>query len=99
MPKLLYFRHHHDENEVMATLAKIAASHGYINHAGPNPGAGNVAELLAAIAGGEVATILLADTPRDLAIDFFRQQHPSHPSLAEALNAIADSLEEARQRE
>ena len=99
MSKLLYFRNRHDENAVMATLAEIAASHGYINHAGPNPGAGNVAELLAAIAGGEVAIILLADTPRDLAIDFLRQQDRSHPSLAEALDAIAAALEEARQRE
>lgn len=99
MSKLLYFRNRHDASSVMAIVADVAASHGYINRAGPNPGAGNVAELLAAIASGEVATVLLADTPRDMAIDFLRSQSPAHPSLAEALDSIANALDEARQRE
>lgn len=99
MSKLLYFRNRHDASAVMATVGQVAADHGYINHAGANPGGGNVAELLAAIASGEVATVLLADTPRDMAIDFLRSQSPAHPSLAEALTAIAAALDEARQRE
>lgn len=101
MSKLIYFRDRHDAKHVMTVVAEIAASHGYINHAGPNPGAGNVAELLAAIASGEVATVLLADTPRDMAIDWLRSQSMAiiHPALAEALTAIADALDEARQRE
>lgn len=99
MSKLLYFRNNRNENAIMATLAEIAASHGYINHAGPNPGAGNVAELLAGIASGEVATVMLAETPRDVATDWLCEQRPDHPSLAEALLAIADALDEARHRE
>lgn len=99
MSKLLYFRNRHDATAVMMVVAEVAASHGYVNHAGPNPGAGNVAELLAAIASGEVATVLLAETPRDMAIDWLRSQSITHPSLAEALTAIADALDEARHRE
>lgn len=99
MSKLLYFRNRHNADRVMAVMAEIAASHGYVNAGGPNSGAGSVAELLAAIASGEVATILLADTPRDMAIDYLRSQAPEHPSLAEALAAIADCLDEARRRE
>lgn len=101
---LLYFRNHRDVKAILAALAEIALAFGYINHAGPNPGAGNVAELLAAIANGELALILLPDEQRDYAIDdlntdaqvaatagdYWRAQ--TYPALARALAA-------ARQRE
>lgn len=72
MSKLIYFRNKHNENEVMARLAEIAADHGYVNIAGPKPGAGNVAELLAAIATGEVKLLLMPDEHISLAVDFLR---------------------------
>lgn len=101
---LLYFRNNRDAKAILATLAEIALAFGYVNHAGPNPGAGNVAELLAAIASGELALVLLPDEQRDYAIDdlaldaqvaeesgdYWRAQ--TYPVLARALVA-------ARQRE
>lgn len=99
MTTLLHFRDSRDETSIIAAVKAVAADHGYVTSAGPGVGSGNVAELLAGIATGEVATVLLADIPRDLAIDFLRSQQPEHPSLAEALTAIADALDEARRRE
>lgn len=101
---LLYFRSNRNAAAIMVTLAEIAAAFGYINHAGPRPGAGNVAELLAAIATGELALVLLPDEQRDYAIadlsddaaqalatgDYWRAE--TYPALARALAA-------ARQRE
>ena len=95
MSKLLYFTVHVDEDAIWQTLANVAADRGYIGQRGT----GNVATLLTGIATGEVATVMLAETPRDLAIDFLRSQAPAHPSLADALADIADALDEARQRE
>lgn len=95
MPKLIYFQVAVDETATWQAVQDIAASHGYIGQRGN----GNVAQLLTGIATGEIATVMLAETPRDMAIEFLRQQHPDHPSLSEALGAIADALDEARQRE
>ena len=95
MPKLVYFSVSIDETETWKTVQDIAASHGYVGQRGD----GNVAQLLTGIATGEIATLMLAGTPRDLAIEFLRQQHPDHPSLTDALADIAAALDEARQRE
>ena len=65
MPKLLWFRQDRDETAILDTLAAMAAQHGYINQRGPKHGAGNVAELMAAIATGEVKLLLLPDGQRD----------------------------------
>lgn len=95
MPKLLYFRNEHDEDAIMSSLAQIASQHGYTNIAGPKPGAGNVAELLAAIADGEVALVLLPDEHLSLAVDFLRQAARDHSGdlpLSNALSDIASSL-------
>lgn len=95
MSKLLYFRNKHDQDAVMATLAQIAAEHGYTNRAGPNPGAGNVAELMAAIAAGEVKLLLLPDEQQTLATEHLRQSAAdcaANVPLADALTDIADSL-------
>ena len=54
MPKLLWFRQDRDEDAIMASLTSLAAQHGYTNSAGPKLGAGNVAELMAAIAAGDL---------------------------------------------
>ena len=61
MPKLLWFRQDRDEAAILDALTRLAAQHGYTNRAGPNPGAGNVAELMAAIATGEVKLLLPPD--------------------------------------
>lgn len=97
MSKLLYFRNRHDADRVMATLAGIAASHGYVNAGGPNSGAGSVAELLAAIASGEVAVVKLDDAQRNVVIPWLVTRAVT-PSLTETLNAIAGALDEARLR-
>ena len=93
--KLVYFTVDTDASEVWQAAQQIAADHGYIGQRGD----GNVAMLLSGIASGEIATVMLAETPRDLVIDFLRSQAPAHPSLADALADIADALDEARQRE
>lgn len=95
MPKLLYFRNEHDEDAIMSSLARIASEHGYTNMAGPKPGQGNVAELLAAIADGEVALVLLPDEHLSLAVDFLRQaarEQSADLPLSNALSDIASSL-------
>ena len=65
MPKLLWFRQDRDEDAILASLTSLAAQHGYTNSAGPKHGAGNVAELMAAIATGEVKLLLLPGGQRD----------------------------------
>lgn len=97
MSKLLYFRNRHDADAVMAALAGIAASHGYVNAAGPNPGAGNVAELMAAIANGDLAVVQLDDAQRNAVIPWLATRAVP-PALDEALLEIAAALDEARQR-
>lgn len=95
MPKLLWFRNDRDETAIMDTLAALAAQHGYTNRAGPNPGAGNVAELMAAIAAGEVKLLLLPDEQQTLATEHLRQSAAdcaANVPLADALTDIADSL-------
>ena len=64
-------------------------------------------ELLAAIAKGEVALVLLPDEQRAWAIEYLRSESQrlansgeiKHLSLAEALSDIADSLARAAARE
>lgn len=94
--KLLWFRQDRDETAIMDTLAALAAQHGYINQRGPKYGAGNVAELMAAIATGEVKLLLLPDEQQTLAAEFLRQSAAdcaANVPLADALTAIADSLQ------
>ena len=96
MPKLLWFRQDRDETAIMDTLAALAAQHGYTNSAGPKHGAGNVAELLVAIATGEVKLLLLPDEQQTLAAEFLRQSAAdcaANVPLADALTDIADSLQ------
>lgn len=97
MSKLIYFRNRHNADRIMATLAEIAANLGYVNAGGPNPGAGNVAELLAAIANGEIAVVQLDDAQRNAVIPWLVTRAVT-PSLTETLNAIAGALDEARLR-
>ena len=95
MPKLLWFRQGRDEAAIMASLTSLAAQHGYTNRAGPKHGAGNVAELMAAIATGEVKLLLLPDEQQTLAAEFLRQSAAdcaANVPLADALTDIADSL-------
>ncbi len=95
MPKLLWFRRGRDEAAIMASLTSLAAQHGYTNSAGPKHGAGNVAELMAAIATGEVKLLLLPDEQQTLAAEFLRQSAAdcaANVPLADALTDIADSL-------
>lgn len=96
MPKLLWFRQDRDETAILDTLAAMAAQHGYINQRGPKHGAGNVAELMAAIATGEVKLLLLPDEQQTLAAEFLRQSAAdcaANVPLADALTDIADSLQ------
>ena len=98
MPKLLWFRHDRDETAIMDSLTSLAAQHGYINQRGPKHGAGNVAELMAAIATGEVKLLLLPDEQQTLAAEFLRQAAAdcaANVPLADALTDIADSLDAA----
>jgi hypothetical protein len=66
----LYFKNMtaQQSRQLRARLAEVAASHGYIAERGPTAGDGNPAELLVAIANGELATVLLADDERRRAI-------------------------------
>lgn len=97
MSKLLYFRQRHDADRIMATVAEIAANLGYVNAGGPNPGVGNVAELLAAIANGEIAVVKLDDKQRAMVLGWF-ETRLLLPPLEEALDKIAVGLHEAHVR-
>lgn len=57
-------------NALRQRLNDIAAGLGYIAHAGPTAGAGNLADLLVAIDSGEVAPVLLPDEQRLQAIQY-----------------------------
>lgn len=101
---LLYFRNTHDAKAILAALAQIALAFGYVNHAGPKPGAGNVAELLAAIAVGELALVLLPDEQRDYAIDDLAADAAKAAASgdywrAETYPILSAALAAARQRE
>lgn len=101
---LLYFRNSRDAKAILARAARIALAFGYVNHAGPNHGAGNVAELLTAIAAGELALVLLPDEQRDYAIDDLSADAQAAESSgdywrAQTYPAIARALDAARQRE
>ena len=90
-----------------AELAEIAAEHGYYAERGPTAGQGNPAELLVAIAGGEVATLLLADDERRRAIRQLRRlaeewaasDNLDQAETAEVFAIIADCLSAAAERE
>ena len=95
MPKLLWFRQSRDEAAILASLTSLAARHSYINSAGPRSRDGNMAELLVAIATGEVRLLFLPDEQQSLAAEHLRQaaaDHAANVPLADALTAIADSL-------
>lgn len=96
-----YFRLDRDQaNAMRASLNEIARSHGYIAHGGPTHGEGNAAALLVAIAAGEVATVLLSDEQRSMAIDFLTDAAAAAPwPLRDALASIAESLSDAAARE
>lgn len=96
-----YFRLDRDEaNAMRASLNEIAQSHGYIAHGGPTHGEGNAAALLVAIAGGEVATVLLSDEQRAMAIEFLAGGAATAPwPLRDALTSLAESLTAAAVRE
>jgi len=86
--------------QLRARLAEIAASHGYIAQRGPTAGQGNPAELLVAIANGEIATLLLADDERRQAIRQLRRlaeewttsANLDKAETAEVFGIIADAL-------
>lgn len=99
---LLYFRRNRDAAAILSRLAEMAAAFGYVNHAGPNPGAGNVAEMMAAIASGELAVILLPDEQRDYAITDLRADAAANPGdywRSQTYPTIANALQAARNRE
>lgn len=58
-------------------------------------------ELIDAIASGEIATVLLGDEQRSMAVQWLKEQatHIIDPSLSEALESIARQLEAAAWRE
>lgn len=97
----LYFRglDKDQTNALVHRLNTLAASHGYIAHAGPTAGQGNLAAMLQAIDGGEVAVVLLPDEQRGIAIRWLREQAGvAGGSLGEALLTLAQSLDEAAER-
>ena len=98
----LYFRgmSQQETNAVRDQLNAIAAAHGYIAHAGPTAGEGNAAALLAGIAAGEVALVMLPREQRTWAIEFLESAAAtaSRP-LVDALTSIAESLKDAAARE
>jgi len=105
----LYFRNmtNAQSRALRARLAEISASHGYIAMRGPTAGDGNPASLMAAIANGEMATVLLADDERRRAVHQLRrlaEEWANSDDLLEAETAevftiIADCLSAAAERE
>lgn len=85
--------------QLMADLAGLAAEHGYlVTGAGASKGRGNVAELLEAIASGEVALVLLPDEQRDQCIEWLRRAN-ADPAAPDGICDIIAALEQARERE
>jgi hypothetical protein len=99
----LYFRgvSQEEANAIRQRANKIAASYGYSAERGPTTGEGNAAEMLVAIVSGELATVLLPDEQRSMAIRWLDEQSRTVNdfSLAEALQSIAKQLDAAVQRE
>lgn len=92
-----------DANRVRRDLADLAKELGYTATRGPTVGEGNPAELLVAIASGEVALVLLPDEHRQWASEWLcqratemRKEANDFRSLgiAEALEVIARALDE-----
>lgn len=84
-------------------FSAVAAQHGYTIKRGVNAGSGNPAALIAAIAGGEVATVMLDDEQFAVAIEALRREAKQtnmfwRPDEGIALFAIVDALEAARER-
>jgi hypothetical protein len=78
-------------------LSSIALAHGYQAYRGK--ARGSIFELLASIVSGEIVLVLLADEERDAAIRFLRRAELQSLAERDALQVIADALDEARQRE
>jgi hypothetical protein len=101
----LYFKQmsQREANTLRRHLNELAAQHGYLASRGPTAGEGNAADLLRAIASGEVATVLLADEERGMLIDWLHQQadqlSTSNPLLAGSLTNLAQQLFRAALRE
>lgn len=91
-----------EARQLRADLAEIARQHGYIARRGPTSGDGNVAELLVAIASGEVALLLLADEEQWKAIEYLDAEterlRQSDYTTAEALRVVSDALKDAQKR-
>jgi hypothetical protein len=93
-----YFRH--DANRIRRALAAIAAEYGMTAIAGPTAGQGNPAELMASIAAGKTAVVLLGNERRGAAAAWLREQATvADPDLRESLATIAEELEAASRRE
>ncbi len=102
MPSLTFYHPSQAEaNRLRDQLNKLAAQHGYAASRGRMTERGGGAELLTAIANGEVALVLLADEQRAWAAEWLEEWagELEHPSLAEALETIAAALRDAMQRE
>ena len=103
MPNLSFRVSFSEVAPIRRALNEMAEEMGYVARAGYDSGGG----LLAAIVGGEVALVLLPDEQRAWAIEYLRGESKRLAgssvirdiSLAEALEAIANSLAEALARE
>ena len=58
-----------ETNALRSRLNEHAKSHGYTATRGPTAGGGNLAEMLTAIDGGELVTVLLSDGQIDAALE------------------------------
>lgn len=99
----LYFKGlgQRDANAMRRRLNKIAASYGYRSERGPTNGEGNAAEMLVAIDGGELATVLLPDEQRSAVIAWIESNADSLSNLTagDGLKSIARQLQAAIERE
>jgi len=106
----LYLRGYKQEeaNALRSRLNEIAATFGYTAERGATAGEGNLAEMLRAIDGGELALVLLTPEQQQAAATWLRNQATELDAgagdfqtlaLSEALVVIAEALETARQRD
>lgn len=78
-------------------LANIALEHGFTLK---SQRVGSIFQMLASIASGETAVVLLADEDRNIAIRELRKiAKDTHPYIRDAFNSIADQLDAARKRD
>lgn len=82
---------------IAAMLRRVAERHNYTAQRGPHAGQGDPVELAIALGTGELATVLLPDEQRTVAIRWLDEQAAiiDNPILAEALKSIADQLHDA----